>query len=91
MIAPASVWRWSPTPPSPATRVARELDRLVFELRGKPMYDRQRQRHRADLECHPAPGQYENQLGWHYIAPGKPVQNAFIKCFIGRLARRAAQ
>jgi putative transposase len=22
---------------------------------------------------------------WHYIAPGKPVQNAFVESFIGRL------
>ena len=24
-------------------------------------------------------------MGWHYIAPGKPQQNAFAKSFIGRL------
>ena len=23
--------------------------------------------------------------GWHYIAPGKPIQNAFAESFIGRL------
>jgi hypothetical protein len=27
----------------------------------------------------------ERQLEWHYIAPGKPQQNAFIESFIGRL------
>ena len=24
-------------------------------------------------------------MGWHYIAPGKPQQNAFAESFIGRL------
>jgi putative transposase len=25
------------------------------------------------------------RLDWHYIAPGKPQQNAFVESFIGRL------
>jgi transposase InsO family protein len=25
------------------------------------------------------------KIGWHYIAPGKPQQNAFAESFIGRL------
>jgi putative transposase len=27
----------------------------------------------------------DRQVGWHYIAPGKPQQNAFAESFIGRL------
>jgi putative transposase len=27
----------------------------------------------------------ERQVEWHYIAPGKPQQNAFIESFNGRL------
>jgi putative transposase len=25
------------------------------------------------------------RIEWHYIAPGKPTQNAFVESFIGRL------
>ena len=27
----------------------------------------------------------DHKVAWHYIAPGKPQQNAFIESFIGRL------
>jgi putative transposase len=27
----------------------------------------------------------ERQVDWHYIAPGKPTQNAFVESFNGRL------
>ena len=27
----------------------------------------------------------QRQVGWHYIAPGKPQQNAFAESFIDRL------
>src|SRR3954470_8106480 len=27
----------------------------------------------------------ENGVEWHYIAPGKPMQNAFVESFNGRL------
>jgi putative transposase len=64
-------------------RVARELDRLCVE-RGKPrmiVSDNGTEltsmailRWADDLK-----------VAWHYIAPGKPVQNAFVESFNGRL------
>ena len=29
--------------------------------------------------------QQENDVEWHYIAPGKPIQNGFVESFNGRL------
>ena len=29
--------------------------------------------------------QQENGVDWHYIAPGKPMQNGLVESFIGRL------
>jgi putative transposase len=64
-------------------RVVRELDALV-RLYGKPtaiISDNGTElTSRAVLEW-----QNENGVGWHYIAPGKPTQNAFIESFNGRL------
>jgi putative transposase len=64
-------------------RVARELDAVVAS-RGRP------------LTCVSDNGteltsmailawSQERRIGWHYIAPGKPQQNAFAESFIGRL------
>jgi putative transposase len=52
-------------------RVARELD-LLIGSRGRPKTNRQRQRHRTDQQCHSELGR-PNEVGWHYIAPGKPM------------------
>jgi len=63
-------------------RVARELDALI-RLYGKPtaiVSDNAELTSRAMLEW-----QNENGVGWHYIAPGKPTQNALIESFNGRL------
>lgn len=65
------------------SRVARELDALV-RLYGKPQTivsdNGTELTSRAMLE-------WQNETGvlWHYIAPGKPTQNAFIESFNGRL------
>jgi len=64
-------------------RVARELDRLTIE-RGKPKmvvsdngseFTSNAILAWADL----------SRVEWHYIAPGKPMQNGFIESFNGRL------
>ena len=64
-------------------RVARELDRIV-ELRGRPrmlVSD-----NGAELTSNAIlRWQQERGVGWHYIAPGKPMQNGFVESFNGRL------
>jgi putative transposase len=64
-------------------RVARELDGLI-RLYGKPatiVSDNGTElTSRAILEW-----QNETGVAWHYIAPGKPTQNAYIESFNGRL------
>ena len=64
-------------------RVARELDRLIA-LRGKPktvVSDNGTElTSNAILKWSD-----ESNVAWHYIAPGKPTQNAFIESFNGRL------
>ena len=64
-------------------RVARELD-LLIATRGRPMTcvsdNGTELTSMAILRwCQ------ETRIEWHYIAPGKPTQNAFIESFNGRL------
>ncbi|UVO39415.1 IS3 family transposase [Bradyrhizobium arachidis] len=65
------------------TRVARELDRLMIE-RGKPkmvVSD-----NGTELTSNAIlTWADQSRVAWHYIAPGKPMQNAFIESFNGRL------
>ena len=64
-------------------RVARELSRLVAD-RGKPKMivsdNGTELTSNAILRWAD-----DHKVDWHYIAPGKPVQNAFAESFIGRL------
>lgn len=64
-------------------RVARELDAII-RLYGKPktiVSDNGTElTSRAILKW-----QNDSGVAWHYIAPGKPTQNAFIEAFNGRL------
>lgn len=64
-------------------RVARELDRIA-EQRGYPVLvvsdNGTELTSNAILEW-----QQERGVAWHYIAPGRPMQNGFVESFNGRL------
>ncbi|WP_234820332.1 MULTISPECIES: IS3 family transposase [Sinorhizobium] len=64
-------------------RVARELDRIIEE-RGKP---KMIVSDNGSEFTSSAILQWVDRakVEWHYIAPGKPIQNAFIESFNGRL------
>jgi transposase InsO family protein len=64
-------------------RVARELTMLI-ETRGKPgmiVSD-----HGTEFTSNAILGwATDHQIDWHYIAPGKPMQNGFVESFNGRM------
>lgn len=64
-------------------RVATELDRLVA-TRGKPrmIVSDNGTEFTSNAILRWAD---QSRVEWHYIAPGKPIQNAFIESFNGRL------
>jgi len=64
-------------------RVARELDRLLAQY-GKPrmIVSDNGTELTANAILRWAD---DHKVAWHYIAPGKPVRNAFAESFIGRL------
>jgi putative transposase len=65
-------------------RVARELDAIIARRAAQPLLcvsDNGTELTSAAILtwCQ------DRKVGWHYIAPGKPQQNAFAESFIGRL------
>ena len=64
-------------------RVARELDRLIAE-RGRPKMIVSDNGSELTSNAILAWAD-QSRVAWHYIAPGKPMQNAFIESFNGRL------
>ncbi len=64
-------------------RVARELDKIA-ELRGYPCMvvsdNGTELTSNAMLKW-----QEERKVGWHYNAPGKPMQNGLVESFKGRM------
>jgi putative transposase len=64
-------------------RVARELDHIA-EMRGYPCMvvsdNGTELTSNAILKW-----QEDSKVGWHYIAPGKPMQNGFVESFNGRM------
>src|SRR3954451_13626491 len=82
MIAPANAWRWWPIPHSPAS--PRKAGTGSADDRARQADDGgQRQRQRTSNAI--LTWADRSQVEWHYIAPGKPTQNAFIESFNGRL------
>jgi putative transposase len=64
-------------------RVARELDRIAGR-RGLPLMIVSD--NGTELTSHAILGwQEERGVAWHYIAPGKPMQNGLVESLIGRL------
>jgi len=67
----------------PGVRVAREVDALIA-TRGRPLLcvsDNGTELTSMAILCLCQ----KTRIEWHYIAPGKPTQNAFIESFNGRL------
>ena len=64
-------------------RVARELDALI-ERRGRPKSEVSDNGTELTSTAILRWSQ-ERRVDWHYIAPGKPQQNAFVESFNGRL------
>ena len=64
-------------------RVARELDAIIAR-RGRPLLCVSDNGTELTSVAILAWCQ-QREVGWHYIAPGKPQQNAFAESFIGRL------
>ena len=63
-------------------RVARELDAIITTRKRPPMIVSD---NGTELTSHAMlRWQQERGVGWHYIAPGKPVQNAFVESLNGR-------
>ena len=67
----------------PGRRVARELTALI-DRRGKPsmiVSD-----NGTEFTCNAMlTWSEDNQIAWHFIAPGKPMQNGFCESFNGRM------
>jgi putative transposase len=66
-----------------ALRVMRELDHII-EVRGCPRMIVSDNGTEFTSNAILA-WQDEQQIEWHYIAPGKPMQNGFVESFNGRL------
>src|SRR6476659_8975155 len=65
-------------------RLARELDAIIARRGARPLLSV------SDNGTEPTSNAIlswcqQTKVGWHYIAPGKPQQNAFAESFIGRL------
>src|SRR5262249_16395388 len=69
--------------PLPGPRVVRELDRMMAEGGGRAMCVSDKGTELTGMAV--LRWSQETRIAWHYIAPGKPTQNAFIESFNARL------
>ena len=67
----------------PALRVVRELDALLTTRSRPTMIVSDNGTELTSMAM--LNWSQERQVEWHYIAPGKPTQNAFVESFNGRL------
>ena len=65
------------------TRVARELDRIAG-LHGYPCIVVSDNSTELTSDAM-LKWQEDRKVGWHYIAPGKPMQNGLVESFNGRM------
>jgi putative transposase len=65
-----------------ALRVVRELERLTFE---RALPEMVVSNHGTELTSGAVLRWATKRVAWHYIEPGKPVQNAFIESFNSKL------
>ena len=71
----------------PDTSISGKRVARAFQPRrtaGEARNDRLGQGNRVHLKRHPVLAA-EHQVDWHYIAPGKPTQNAFAESFNGKM------
>ena len=93
MVAACASWPWSTTHARMPRTGARHLDLWhPGRSRARSPYGRLRQTqdNRRDNSTELTSNAIlrwadDHKVEWHYIAPGKPVQNAFAESFIGRL------
>ena len=78
-----SAWRWCADTSLSGLRVARELDTLIAARGRPPMCVCDNGTELTSMAI--LRWSQETRVEWHYIAPGKPQQNAFIESFNGRL------
>src|ERR1700704_5612763 len=83
MTLRGNVWQRSPTHRSRDCRVTRELTALI-DQRGKPGMIVSDNGTEFTSNAMLAWAQ-ENSITWHFIAPGKPMQNGFCESFNGRM------
>ena len=82
-ISPANAWAWWPTPRCPACGSRANSTPSSPCVGGPPAIVSDNGTELTSMAI--LRWSQESRVEWHYIAPGKPTQNAFIESFNGRL------